>query len=199
MFKKKKRHLDGGQGRGYSETRHPTLKLSQMLVVLKSKFHEFGLFGINFLCSIRNICSGFLQDTFQIKKEKKLQTRLNFINWQTQITIILIHLQSEDQWTWTKDGSFLICHKNKQTNKQKDTFRLTRTELMDNPTISPSSMGWSFTLWFYFVSRDTIISMDVKNCFYYWNIHFPIINKHQELKSLALMCFEGWGGWSNGN
>lgn len=115
---KKKRHLDGGQGRGYSETRHPTLKLSQMLVVLKSKFHEFGLFGINFLCSIRNICSGFLQDTFQIKKEKKLQTRLNFINWQTQITIILIHLQSEDQWTWTKDGSFLICHKNKQTNKK---------------------------------------------------------------------------------
>lgn len=115
--------------------------------------------------SIRNICSGFLQDTFQIKKEKKLQTRLNFINWQTQITIILIHLQSEDQWTWTKDGSFLICHKNKQTNKQKDTFRLTRTELMDNPTISPSSMGWSFTLWFYFVSRDTIISMDVKKLF----------------------------------
>lgn len=76
MFKKKKkRHLDGGQGRGYSETRHPTLKLSQMLVVLKSKFHEFGLFGINFLCSIRNICSGFLQDTFQIKKEKKTSNK----------------------------------------------------------------------------------------------------------------------------
>lgn len=148
--------------------------------------------------SIRNICSGFLQDTFQIKKEKKLQTRLNFINWQTQVTIILIHLQSEDQWTRTKDGSFLICHKtNKQTKRHVSTHKNWTDGQSNNLTKQYGMVIHTMILfcesWYHHFNGR-------KNCFYYWNIHFPIINKHQELKSLALMCFEGWvGEWSNGD